>query len=519
MVVRCPRACGRDSLVSSQHSMYLEGPVSDRPFFCLLNGIMKSARALLVLPLFFLLPLLDAASQPARTPGRPLLASPTLLSSTESPALVQTASNRPALAANGNAVAVAWAALDPVAGTTRLYSRISNNSGKTWEPAVQVDTTLDGPGWSSRAPVLVFEDEQTLDIAWLSYRATDRYRLLFARSADGGRSWATSTVDRGFGINPPRLILLPEGPALLWQRSQIRDGNFDLYFARSSDQGKTWEPQMVSNYSTGPAFVRRTTQGKLLIVTSGGTPKGGNFPVVLQSSDGGKMWMGPSLPSDVDDIFFSLGSVAVDRKDQLHLAWSWYVESGALYYDRSADGNQWQDDEILYSLPKGGVFPELFLDPASDVLYCAWMQTDKGERQSDLYLKRREKGAWLPADENKAFRIDQVFRGEKNGASLNLSLHFLRKKIIALWQDSKPGVPRILLNHSADGGRTWSRRETIVDHVPAKNPRKLYAAFPEMIDDGKDTLYVLYYLIDPRDPRQSRRVIAGDLFFRKVKIH
>ncbi|MGI8784767.1 MAG: sialidase family protein [Acidobacteriota bacterium] len=479
---------------------------------------MISVRVLLILPLFFLLPLLDAASQPARPPGPALAASPALLSSTESPALVQTASNRPALAARGNAVAVTWAALDLAAGTARLYARVSNNSGKTWDPAVQVDTALEGPGWSSRAPAIVFEDERTLDIAWFSYRAIDRYRLLFARSVDGGRNWATSTIDQGFGINPPRLILLPDGPALLWQRSKTSDGNFDLYFARTSDQGKTWETQVVSNYATGPAFVRRTTQGKLLIATSGGTAKGGNFPVVLQSSDGGKTWIGPSLPSDVDDVFFSLGSAALDGKDQLHLAWSWYLESGAVYYDHSADGKQWHDDEILYSLPKGGVFPGLFLDPVSDVLYCAWMQTGKGERQSDLYLKRRENGAWLPADEDKAFRIDQVFRGEQNGASLNLSLHFLRKKVIALWQDSKPGLPRILLNHSVDGGRTWSRRETILDHVPARNPRKLYAAFPEAIDDGKDTLYVLYYLIDPKDPRQSRRVIAGDLFFRKVKI-
>jgi hypothetical protein len=143
----------------------------------------------------------------------------------------------------GATVHVAWQ--DARDGKDDVLVRRSTDGGGSWEAEIRVDG--DGPGASlSSMPALAADGRGRVYVAWEDQRNGDR-DIYLARSTDGGRTfWPEVRVDAdepGAGVSyHPDLLCWDDGTVLVFWRDE-RDGLADVYLRRSTDGGNTWGPE------------------------------------------------------------------------------------------------------------------------------------------------------------------------------------------------------------------------------------------------------------------------------------
>ena len=137
-------------------------------------------------------------------------------------------------------VYVAWQDFRSGNGDIRL-SRASVSAFQ-FGPSVRVDDNLGGQGTQS-APSLAVSPVGTVFIAYHDNRTGDA-NVYVARSTDGGATFGASVrANDGTGLNAAQGLpsLVADGLGnlfLVWQDE--RAGDFDIYFAKSTDQGRTF---------------------------------------------------------------------------------------------------------------------------------------------------------------------------------------------------------------------------------------------------------------------------------------
>lgn len=152
-------------------------------------------------------------------------------------------------------------------------------------------------------PSLAISDASNLFVAWQDgrYGGLSNNRIFFARSTDGGATWQGHiSITADLPISPavdqrvPRLAYDKGNGRLyvVWQDN--RNGNYDIYFASSSDLGVTWTPSVRLNDDAGPAHQMNPS----LAVREGGhvyvawqDQRNGNDDIYFtRSHDAGATW-------------------------------------------------------------------------------------------------------------------------------------------------------------------------------------------------------------------------------------
>lgn len=145
-----------------------------------------------------------------------------------------------------------------------IYFSSSTDGGTSWSSDIRVNQDPAGPSVNQRAPAIAYDAVHgALYIAWQDNRNGD-YDIWFARSTDGGATWtepASNPVnDDGAGADQsqPSLVVDEAGTAyLVWQ--DRRHGNDDIYFAASSDAGETWTRNiLVTDHPASTAQEQRS---------------------------------------------------------------------------------------------------------------------------------------------------------------------------------------------------------------------------------------------------------------------
>ncbi len=156
----------------------------------------------------------------------------------------------PYLAASGNAVHVVWRDLRsslPDLKRYDIYAISSQDSGTTWNRFDQrLDKDFKGAANSDWVQVVASGDSAYA--IWLDYR--DGFpATYFNRTDDAGLSWLKydqrldSLPAEAGGIFGVYLYVAGKRLYLTW--ADRRTGNFDVYFNRSDDGGRTWLPEDV----------------------------------------------------------------------------------------------------------------------------------------------------------------------------------------------------------------------------------------------------------------------------------
>lgn len=309
--------------------------------------------------------------------------------------------------------------VDERSGAERATYNRSVDGGKTWLSAdVLVDPSEDAHDRASDTRICC--DGQRLYAAWRSDGPDRESQLRVAASADGGLTWAPSTVAAtGFPAEPADINdfdICCEGTTV-YVAFEARDstptggGERDMYAAASADGGATWLPSV--RLDSGPVGAADSRDGQICC-----------------------------------------------RGNTAHVVW-WDEVSGTemIYASRTTDsGATWSTATVLNPEPllgSQGAFEPRVCCSGSNV-YAVWEQEyDAGQ---DIHMNRSVDGGatWLPA----SVRLDT---GDGAGLvdSRDPMVCCTGTSVHVGWEDERGGHEGVWYSGSGDAGVTWTEPRAV----------------------------------------------------------
>ncbi len=174
----------------------------------------------------------------------------------------ETEADKPVLAVHGLDVYVAYNR------AAKVWVAASHDGGNTFTP-VNVNPG-DSMGWAQAGGAAV-DPSGNLFVSWAGYKRAGGGEgpvdLSVSRSADGGKSWATTLMDIsgaapecatdecGWAYLGAQIMVSSDAAGTLyalWNAGPINKGAERIYFASSTTAGATWSPKSnISNAATG----------------------------------------------------------------------------------------------------------------------------------------------------------------------------------------------------------------------------------------------------------------------------
>ena len=181
-------------------------------------------------------------------------------------------------------------------------------------------------------PVVASSQIGTLYAAWEDNRNGD-YDIYFSRSTDGGLTWGPDVKvndDTGTADQREATIAVSDAGILYLSWEDFRNGaRADIYFSRSNDGGVTWSENVKINDDSGPAdhvnpALAAGSSGKIYLVWQDNRRSGSaDFDVYFaRSPDGGTTWL-PNVELDVHsgEAASNWPAIATGPSQQVYVAW------------------------------------------------------------------------------------------------------------------------------------------------------------------------------------------------------
>ena len=285
--------------------------------------------------------------------------------------------------------------------------------------------------------------------------------IFFTQSIDGGTTWSTAkNISHAPGISDNPAIALEKNGAIdvVWSDTTSGATSPDIYFARSSDGGKTWtDPKDISNTpgESIEAVIATAPDDSIHVAWSDSSKGQANKDIYYScSSDGGKSWSkDPLLPAT--DISNSNGAssfptIAVDADGCVHVAW---VDNTSgekrpdIYYARKTK-DAWSKPIRIYSSARVSAHPAIAC--SQHKVYVCWSDNSLAEKAADIWLavKHDQEPFAKPLNISSTIGVSS----EPDIACDALG------RLGVVWQDSSQGVekPDIYARISMDGALTFS---------------------------------------------------------------
>ena len=282
---------------------------------------------------------------------------------------------------SGNFVHVVW--LDQRDGNSEIYYKRSIDGGSSWE----ADTRLTNNSLISEYPS-VSVSGQDAHLVWVDNRDGNS-EIYYKRSSDGGSSWG---ADTRLTNNPS----LSEDPSVSVSDQVIhivfydnRDGNYEIYYKRSTDGGSSWgtDVRLTNNVliSGRPSVA---ISGQLAHVLWHDN-RDGNYEIYYKrSSDGGSSWEADTRLTNNSSLS-EYPSVSVSGQ-VVHAVWHDTRDGNPeIYYKRSIDGgSSWSADTRLTNGTNSSYYPSMTI--TGQAVHVVW--SDMRDGNSEIYYKRDPTG-------------------------------------------------------------------------------------------------------------------------------
>lgn len=287
----------------------------------------------------------------------------------------------PVLSAAGSFIHLIW--YDNRDGNYELYYKRSTDDGTVWSADFRLTNS---PGHSFNPSVFVFG--QNVHVSWYDNR-DGNYEIYYKRSSDGGLSWGADTRltnNASTGWDPSISVSDSVVHVLWWDN---RDGNYELYYKRSTDFGNSWGTDTrltIDNASS--EFCNLSNSGSVVHVTWNDNRDGNQEIYYKRSTNAGLTW-GADIRL-TNDPGTSRRSFALPSGEYLHIAWGDNRDGNyEIYYKRSTDkGVTWGPDTRLTN--NSAISERPFLSLSGLVVNVLWH--DNRDGNYEIYYKRDSTG-------------------------------------------------------------------------------------------------------------------------------
>ena len=213
-----------------------------------------------------------------------------------------------------------------------IYYKHSTDGGETWGP----DTRLtDAPGASLSPSITV--SGSNIHVAWVGLDLLTVPLIYYKRSTDGGVSWAGDILIGDFFGRNVSVASSGSNIHVVWAQG-ASSNDWKVYYRRSTDNGITWKPVVclssVSWYARDP-FV--TVSGSNVHVVWIDFRDGNGEIYYQRSTNNGATWVETRL---TNDHFVSWGPSVAVGGSKVHVVW--YDDRDGnyeIYYKRNNTGN------------------------------------------------------------------------------------------------------------------------------------------------------------------------------------
>jgi len=301
-----------------------------------------------------------------------------------------TSSNKSLAVGSTGVVHVVWR--DNRDGNTEIYYKRSTDAGATWDSA---DTRLTYNPYISEDPVIA-SGGSIVHVVWEDSR-DGNFEIYYKRSTDSGATWSSDlrlTNAPGYSFIPD-LSVFDSLIHLVWRDD--RDGNWGIYYKRSTDAGVSWTPD--SCLTSNPIAVDDPSVSCSGSFTYLVWPDDRSWEWVLyykRSMDGGVTWdtTDNRLSFTPDNAY----SPSISSSDSnVHVAWQVTPQSGQggrIFYKHSTDfGTLWSQDTCLVD---SAVLPSLVV--SGSMVHLVWCDGRHSIAYNLYYKKSTDNGVTWSSD-------------------------------------------------------------------------------------------------------------------------
>ncbi len=251
------------------------------------------------------------------------------------------------------------------------------------------DTRLtNNSAWSFNPSISV--SGSVVHVVWYDLR-DGNFEIYYKRSIDAGKSWGTDTRL----TNNPAFSGFPSGSVsgqlvhIVW--FDTRDGNqkYEIYYKRSTNGGVSWGADTrLTNNSKDSQSPSVTVSGSVVHVVWYDGRDGNKEIYYKRSTDGGKIW-GADTRLTNNSAESSSPSVSVSGSI-VHLIWLDHRNGNyEIYYKCSTDGGKiWGADARLTNNSADSWYPSVAV--SGSVVHVVWR--DKRDGNYEIYYKRKLTG-------------------------------------------------------------------------------------------------------------------------------
>lgn len=284
---------------------------------------------------------------------------------TNDPAVSQTSLNSGwSIAASGDTVHVQF--FDERNGSyTQVYYKRSIDKGVTWGPDTRLSTSTTYAERGSIAVNGAFVHE-----VWQDWRNSG-WEIYYKRSTNGGTVWGTDTRLTNDGGNSwaPGVLVSGSVVHVLW--TETRDGNTEVYYKRSPDGGMSWSSDSrLTNNSADSWYPAGAVFGSNVHVVWSDM-RDGNYEVYYKSStDAGVSWGNDTRLTNT--LSSSQNPTITVNGSFVHIAWGDDRDGNfEIYYKNSTNGGlTWGNETRLTNAPGISLTPSFAFSGSN--LHLTW---------------------------------------------------------------------------------------------------------------------------------------------------
>jgi hypothetical protein len=358
-----------------------------------------------------------------------------------------------------------------------------------WQPDVRLTNDPFGSWTSYNNARNVASNENYVHVVWSDNR-DGNWEIYYKRSTDAGVSWGADvrmTNNTAVSVYPSVAV---SGSVVHVVWTDYRDGNFEIYYKRSTDAGISWGADTrLTNNSADSERPSVAVSGQVVHVVWHDFRDGGASEIYYKrSTNAGVNWGGDTRLTN-NPAASGYPSITVSGSI-VHIVWKdTRDENYEVYYKRSIDGGvNWGADTRLTNNTAESWFPSVAVSGSN--VYVVW--TDSLDGNYEIYNKRSL---------NDGISWGGDTRLTNNPAeSLFPSVSVSGPVVHVVWYDDRDGNDEIYYKRSTDAGISWGADTRLTTNISNSwNPSAAVSGTVVHVVwmDGRDGNFEIYFKRNP----------------------